>query len=47
MATQAGNGEVIAQSHAYASKDAASKGIASVQSNAAGAAVVDLTEAAK
>ncbi len=44
---KAGNGEVIAQSQAYASKDAASKGISSVQSNAAGAAVVDLTEAAK
>ncbi|MBF6217196.1 DUF1508 domain-containing protein [Nocardia abscessus] len=44
---KAGNGAVIAQSQAYASKNAASKGIASVQSNAAGAAVVDLTEAAK
>ncbi|MEV6073046.1 DUF1508 domain-containing protein [Nocardia sp. NPDC052001] len=42
---KAGNGEVIAQSQAYASRDAAKKGIASVQTNAAGAAVVDLTDA--
>ncbi|MEU1207441.1 DUF1508 domain-containing protein [Nocardia sp. NPDC005825] len=41
---KAGNGEVIAQSQAYASKDAAKKGIASVQTNAAGAAVADLTD---
>lgn len=41
---KAGNGEVIAQSQAYATKDAAKKGIASVQTNAAGAALVDLTE---
>ncbi|MFF0636610.1 YegP family protein [Nocardia sp. NPDC004151] len=41
---KAGNGEVIAQSQAYASKDAARKGIASVQTNAAGAAVADLTD---
>ncbi|MEV0684773.1 YegP family protein [Nocardia sp. NPDC050378] len=43
---KAGNGEVIAQSQGYASKDAAKNGIASVQSNAAGATIVDLTEAA-
>ncbi|WP_342799937.1 DUF1508 domain-containing protein [Nocardia sp. No.11] len=42
----AGNGEVIAHSQGYASKDAAKKGIASVRSNAAGATIVDLTEAA-
>ncbi|MGS2809222.1 MULTISPECIES: YegP family protein [Nocardia] len=42
---KAGNGEIIAQSQAYESKDAAKKGIASVQSNAAGATVVDLTSA--
>ncbi|WP_458686724.1 YegP family protein [Nocardia tengchongensis] len=41
---KAGNGEVIAQSQAYASKDAAKKGIASVQTNAAGAAIADLTD---
>lgn len=42
---KAGNGEVIAQSQAYTSKDAAKKGIASVQANAAGASIVDLTDA--
>ncbi|WP_029923942.1 MULTISPECIES: YegP family protein [Nocardia] len=42
---KAGNGEVIAQSQAYASKDAAKKGIASVQTNAAGATIVDLADA--
>ncbi|RDI52969.1 YegP family protein [Nocardia mexicana] len=42
---KAGNGEVIAQSQAYATKDAAKKGITSVQSNAAGATVVDLADA--
>lgn len=42
---KAGNGEVIAQSQAYTSKDAAKKGIASVQANAAGATIVDLTDA--
>ncbi|MFB7719386.1 YegP family protein [Nocardia sp. NPDC056100] len=42
---KAANGEVIAQSQAYASKDAAKKGISSVQTNAAGAALVDLTDA--
>ncbi|KAA8880382.1 DUF1508 domain-containing protein [Nocardia colli] len=44
---KAGNGEVIAQSQAYGNRDAAKKGIASVQSNAAGAEVVDLVDAAK
>lgn len=42
---KAGNGEIIAQSQAYESKESAKKGIASVQTNAAGAAVVDLTDA--
>lgn len=41
---KAGNGEVIAQSQAYTSKDAAKKGIASVQANATGATIVDLTD---
>lgn len=41
---KAGNGEIIAQSQAYESKESAKKGIASVQSNAAAAAVVDLTD---
>lgn len=41
---KAGNGEVIAQSQAYTTKDAAKKGIASVQTNAAGATIVDLTD---
>ncbi|MEU3011924.1 YegP family protein [Nocardia asteroides] len=42
---KAGNGEIIASSQAYESKDAAKKGIASVQTNAAGAPLVDLTTA--
>ncbi|WP_306362097.1 DUF1508 domain-containing protein [Nocardia sp. CC227C] len=42
---EAGNGEIVAQSQAYASKDAAKKGIASVQSTAAAASVVDLVAA--
>ncbi|UGT55005.1 YegP family protein [Nocardia asteroides] len=42
---KAGNGEIIATSQAYESKDAAKKGIASVQFNAASATVVDLTAA--
>ncbi|MEU8901228.1 DUF1508 domain-containing protein [Nocardia sp. NPDC048505] len=42
---KAGNGEIVAQSQAYASKAAAEKGIASVQSIAAEAKVVDLTNA--
>ncbi|MEV6655436.1 YegP family protein [Nocardia fluminea] len=40
---KAGNGEIIAQSQAYESKESAKKGIASVQTNAAGATLVDLT----
>ncbi|MFB8282663.1 YegP family protein [Nocardia colli] len=36
--------EVIARSQAYGSKESAKKRIASVQSNAAGAEVVDLTD---
>lgn len=43
---KAGNGEIVAQSQAYASKDAAKKGIDSVKTNAASASVVDLVEAA-
>ncbi|GGN65951.1 YegP family protein [Nocardia rhizosphaerihabitans] len=43
---KAGNSEIIAQSQAYESKDAAKKGISSVQTNAAGATLVDLTTAA-
>jgi uncharacterized protein YegP (UPF0339 family) len=41
---KAGNGEIIAVGEAYESKAAAKNGVASVQKNAAGAAVVDLTE---
>ncbi|HZA09001.1 YegP family protein [Mycobacterium sp.] len=41
---KAGNGEIIATGEAYESKAAAKNGIASVQKNATGAAVVDLTE---
>ncbi|MEU3010098.1 YegP family protein [Nocardia asteroides] len=44
---KAGNGEIIAQSQAYETKETAKKGIASVQTNAADAALVDLTTAAK
>lgn len=40
------NGQVIASSEAYDSKQAAVNGIKSVQKNAAGAAVVDETEPA-
>ncbi|MFE6925466.1 YegP family protein [Nocardia sp. NPDC057663] len=40
---KAGNGEIIAQSQAYESKESAKKGIASVQTNAAGAAIVETT----
>lgn len=40
---KAGNGEVIAASQAYESKDGAKKGIASVQSSAPGAEFVDQT----
>ncbi|MEV0331906.1 DUF1508 domain-containing protein [Nocardia sp. NPDC050717] len=44
---KAGNGETIAASQAYESKDGAKKGIASVQNSAAGAEIVDLTTAGK
>lgn len=40
---KAANGEVIAASQGYESKEAAEKGIASVQSSASGARIVDLT----
>ncbi|KQH79998.1 hypothetical protein AO501_07530 [Mycobacterium gordonae] len=41
---KAANGEIIAASQGYESKAGATKGIESVKANAAGAAVVDLTE---
>jgi uncharacterized protein len=41
---KAGNGEIIALGEAYESKVAAKNGIESVQKNASGAAIVDLTE---
>lgn len=41
---KAANGEIIAASQGYESKAGAAKGIESVKANAAGAAVVDLTE---
>jgi uncharacterized protein len=40
---KAPNGEIIASSQGYASKEAAEKGIKSVQTNASGATVVDNT----
>ncbi|MEQ1737512.1 MAG: YegP family protein [Rhodoglobus sp.] len=40
---KAGNGEIIATSEMYNSKDAAKNGIESVKNNAADAEVVDLT----
>ncbi|MBF6320366.1 YegP family protein [Nocardia cyriacigeorgica] len=40
---KAGNGETIAQSQGYESKDGAKKGITSVQNSAPGADIVDLT----
>jgi uncharacterized protein YegP (UPF0339 family) len=40
---KAGNGEIIATSEMYNSKDAAKNGIESVKSNAPSAEVVDLT----
>ena len=40
---KAGNGEIIAVGEAYESKASAKNGIESVQKNAAGATVVDLT----
>ncbi len=41
---KAANGEIIATSEAYESKASAKNGIESVQKNAPGAAVVDLSE---
>jgi uncharacterized protein YegP (UPF0339 family) len=41
---KASNGEIIAVGEAYESKASAKNGIESVQKNAAGATVVDLTE---
>ena len=41
---KAANGEIIAASQAYETKASAEKGIESVKTSAAGAAVVDLTE---
>ena len=41
---KAGNGEIIAVGEAYESKAAAKNGVESVQKNAAGVTVVDLTE---
>lgn len=40
---KAGNGEIIATSEMYNSKDAAKNGIESIKTNAADAEVVDLT----
>jgi uncharacterized protein YegP (UPF0339 family) len=40
---KAANGEIIASGQGYSTKAAAQKGIESVKSNAAGAAVVDVT----
>lgn len=41
---KAGNGEVVAQGQAYASKKAAEKGCAAVQRAADGAKIVDAAE---
>jgi uncharacterized protein len=41
---KAANGEIIAASQGYETKASAEKGIESVKTNAASAAVVDLTE---
>jgi uncharacterized protein YegP (UPF0339 family) len=41
---KASSGEIIAVGEAYESKASAKDGVESVQKNAAGAAVVDLTE---
>ncbi len=43
---KAANGEIVAQSQSYGSKEAAMKGIASIKKNAPIAEVVDLTNAA-
>ncbi|MEV0773586.1 YegP family protein [Nocardia salmonicida] len=47
LATQGRNGEIISQSQASETEAAAQKGINSVQTNATGATVVDLTPAAE
>ncbi len=41
---KAANGEIIAASQGYETKESAHKGIESVKTNAPGAKVVDLTE---
>lgn len=41
---KAANGEIIAASQGYETKESAEKGIDSVKTSAAGAQVVDLTE---
>lgn len=40
---KAGNGEPVAQSETYTTKDSAKNGIKSVRDNAPGAEIVDLT----
>ncbi|MFE1594475.1 YegP family protein [Nocardia sp. NPDC058705] len=40
---KAGNGEIVLESQGYESKEGAKKGIASIQTNAPGAEVIDLT----
>ncbi|TCK01308.1 YegP family protein [Nocardia alba] len=40
---KAGNGEIVLESQGYESKDGAKKGIASIQTNAPDAQVLDLT----
>lgn len=44
---KAANGEIIAASQAYETKESAEKGIESVKENASGAKVEDLTETRK
>jgi uncharacterized protein YegP (UPF0339 family) len=41
---KAANGEIIAQSQGYETKESAEKGVESVKANAPGAKVEDLTE---
>lgn len=43
FALKAANGQIIAISEGYSSKDGAKNGIESVKKNAAGAEIVDLT----
>ncbi|MFD3507295.1 YegP family protein [Nocardia sp. NPDC058666] len=40
---KAGNGEIVLESQGYESKEGAKKGIASIQTNAPGAEIVDLS----